>query len=262
MSNGTEEGTTGLTPQSEPGGTPAGTGETAGLQPGGEQGVLTLTREQLGQMVRDAVQPLLHQAEDRGRRQMQSIKDREVAQRTRQYQDQLQSLHGLYSSRVRSLGGGEEELAAVRQAFDSQAREQTRDTELSYYRDYYERQQAFDQTQQTISQVLALAGVPRDDPNLVLDRTEEEFFASVKKVQELRAQAATQGGGEPGAPGTPQTPGSKDTLPSGSLRVQTGAADVLAGGAGTVIGTNPIADVNDPTELLKMGLKKAKPRTR
>ena len=240
----TEGKTGGLAPGAGGGaGTPAST-------EGGEQEVLTLTQAQLEQLIDKRVEPMLQQAEERGRRNMQSIKDREAADRTRQHREQLQALQGLSSSKIRDLGGGEPEIQAVRDAFEGQVTEQAREAELESLRRYAQEREGYDRAQRVTAELLSIAGVPTGHPALVLSGTEEEFYASVKKAKE---QITASGGQEPPGPGEPRKPGEQATQPPS--RTATGEAAVLGGGTGAVKKPNPIADRHDADGLIGEGMR-------
>ncbi len=250
------------------------TRQTSQAQPGGDGGASSqagqgetpqfLTPADLQRFKEAELPSLLQQALERGRqegqRDMQSRKDQEIAERERRHQERLEAQQGLYDSTLKQMGAGEEDLQQLQSAFEGRVQEMDRDAELAYYRQTTQEQRAYEDTNRRIDAILAAAGVPRDHP--ALDMTSEEaFLASVKKAKEQMWQQV-QGATEPGAPETPQAQTEKLAASAQPTRGQRGAADVLGGGAGVYTPTNPIADIKDPKELLKMGVEKAKPKLR
>lgn len=223
-------------------------GAAGGAASSGGQGAApdVLTTADFDRLLQERAGPMLEQAREQARREMQSRKDREMADRERMYQQRLTDLQGLYSSRVRELGGDQEDVQAVQSAFESTVQEQDRQSELDYYRDQTRRQEEHEATQRYIKNVLSVAGIPEDHPALVYD-TEEEFFASVQKAKEQMAA---------GAPTTPQDRGEQQAAAREPTRGTRGEADVLGGGVGVATPPNPIADITNPDELLKMGFER------
>jgi hypothetical protein len=226
-----------------------GTGE-ASLSQGQEQEPQGFTEAQLRQL-ETLIAPRVAQARDEGMREMQSNKDRELSQRERHYQRQLDATKEAFGSKFRELGASDEDLQRLTSTVDEQVQELSKDDELQQWRAWGAYKQQQEQLAQRFDGVLDSVGIPKDTPGLNLQGSEQEFFASVATVLQQRlGSGSTRDVRDP-------ADAADDTLeqpPSRSTRVETGAADVVSGGtARAPVRTEP-REFRDADDYLKQGL--------